>query len=76
MLRHVEEFLKEAPEVAGYSRRTGPSWGSSPNRTRAISSCGLKHDRKRSSEEVIDELRDKMKKANPSWNSSSSLLKT
>ncbi|MFN7929554.1 MAG: efflux RND transporter permease subunit, partial [Blastocatellia bacterium] len=66
VLRHVEEFLKEAPEVAGYSRRTGAELGpliTEPNTGDFL--VRLKHDRKRSSEEVIDELRDKMKESEP-----------
>ncbi len=66
VLRHVEEFLKEAPEVAGYSRRTGAELGpliTEPNTGDFL--VRLKRDRQRSSEQVVDELRDKIKATEP-----------
>ena len=66
VLRHLEEFLKEAPEVAGYSRRTGAELGpliTEPNTGDFL--VRLKPERKRSSEEVIEELRDKLKESEP-----------
>ncbi|MBS1788676.1 MAG: efflux RND transporter permease subunit [Acidobacteria bacterium] len=66
VLRHVEEFLKEAPEVAGYSRRTGAELGpliTEPNTGDFL--VRLKRDRHRSSEEVIEELRDQIKESEP-----------
>ncbi|MBI1763884.1 MAG: efflux RND transporter permease subunit [Acidobacteria bacterium] len=66
VLRHVEEFLKEAPEVAGYSRRTGAELGpliTEPNTGDFL--VRLKRDRKRESEEVIEEVRDKIKEKEP-----------
>ncbi|MBP6824549.1 MAG: efflux RND transporter permease subunit [Acidobacteria bacterium] len=66
VLRHVEEFLKESPEVAGYSRRTGAELGpliTEPNTGDFL--VRLKRDRKRSSEEVIEEVRDKIKESEP-----------
>jgi multidrug efflux pump subunit AcrB len=66
VLRHVEEFLKEAPEVAGYSRRTGAELGpliTEPNTGDFL--IRLKRDRSRSSEEVIEELREKIRTSEP-----------
>ncbi len=66
VLRHVEEFLQAAPEVAGYSRRTGAELGpliTEPNTGDFL--VRLKRDRKRSSEEVIEELREKIKSSEP-----------
>lgn len=66
VLRHVEEFLKEAPEVAGYSRRTGAELGpliTEPNTGDFL--VRLKRGRRRSSEEVIEELREKIKSSEP-----------
>lgn len=66
VLRHVEEFLKESPEVAGYSRRTGAELGpliTEPNTGDFL--VRLKRGRRRSSEEVIEELRDKIKESEP-----------
>jgi multidrug efflux pump subunit AcrB len=65
-LNHVESFLKETPEVGNYSRRTGAQLGlflTEPNSGDLL--IRLKRDRKRSSEEVISELRDKIAEAEP-----------
>jgi multidrug efflux pump subunit AcrB len=66
VLNHVESFLKETPEVSNYSRRTGAQLGlflTEPNSGDLL--IRLKRDRKRSSEEVISELRDKIAEAEP-----------
>jgi CzcA family heavy metal efflux pump len=66
VLNHVESFIKETPEVSNYSRRTGAQLGlflTEPNRGDLL--IRLKRDRKRSSEEVIGELRDKIAEAEP-----------
>ncbi len=66
VLRHVEEFLKEAPEVAGYSRRTGAELGpliTEPNTGDFL--VRLKRGPRRESEEVIDEIRGKIKESEP-----------
>lgn len=66
VLRHVEEFLKESPEVAGYSRRTGAELGpliTEPNTGDFL--VRLKRGRRRSSEDVIEELRGKIKESEP-----------
>jgi CzcA family heavy metal efflux pump len=66
VLNHVESFLKETPEVSNYSRRTGAQLGlflTEPNSGDLL--IRLKRDRKRSSEEVIEELRDKIEESEP-----------
>jgi CzcA family heavy metal efflux pump len=67
MLRHVEDFLKETPEVESYSRRTGLELGlfvTEPNK--GDFAVKLKPDHKRSTEEVEAELRKKIEEAEPS----------
>ena len=66
MLRHVEELLLKTPEVEGYSRRTGLEMGlfvTEPNT--GDFAVKLKPDHKRSTEEVISELRDEIKESEP-----------
>src|SRR5215468_9067280 len=66
VLNHVELFLKETPEVSNYSRRTGAQLGlflTEPNTGDPL--IRLKRDRERSSEEVISDLRKKIKEAEP-----------
>jgi multidrug efflux pump subunit AcrB len=66
MLRHVEEMLKETPEVESYSRRTGLEMGlfvTEPNT--GDFAVKLKPDHKRSTEEVIAELRDQIAESEP-----------
>ncbi len=65
-LRHIQQFLKETPEVESYSRRTGARLAlaiAEPNTGDFL--VKLKRDRKRSVEEVADELRQKINKAEP-----------
>jgi multidrug efflux pump subunit AcrB len=66
MLRHVEEMLKQTPEVESYSRRTGLQLGLSitePNTGDFL--VKLKDNRKRSTEEVTDDLRGQIESSEP-----------
>lgn len=66
MLRHVEQILASAPEVESFSRRTGARLAlaiAEPNTGDFL--VKLRPDRKRSTEEVIDELREKIQAAEP-----------
>ena len=67
MLTHVEELLKETPEVESWSRRTGLQLGLSitePNTGDFL--VKLKQKRSRTTEEVTDELRGKLETSEPS----------
>ncbi|MFP5264969.1 MAG: efflux RND transporter permease subunit [Blastocatellia bacterium] len=67
ILKHVERMLEETPEIESYSRRTGLQLGLSitePNTGDFL--VKLKADRKRSTEEVIDDLRKEIAAAEPS----------
>lgn len=66
VLRHIEQFLTETPEVESYSRRTGARLAlaiAEPNTGDFL--IKLKKSRKRSLDEVTDELRDKIKQSEP-----------
>ncbi|HYV12636.1 MAG TPA: efflux RND transporter permease subunit [Pyrinomonadaceae bacterium] len=66
MLQHVEELLMKTPEVESYSRRTGLEMGlfvTEPN-TGDIA-VKLKPDHKRSTQEVIGELRGEIAESVP-----------
>jgi CzcA family heavy metal efflux pump len=66
MLQGVEELLMKTPEVESYSRRTGLEMGlfvTEPNK--GDFAVKLKPGHKRSTEEVISELRDQIKKSQP-----------
>ncbi len=66
VLRHVEQMLKETPEVESYSRRTGLQLGLSitePNTGDFL--VKLKDKRARSTEEVESDLRDEIEKSEP-----------
>ena len=66
MLRHVEEMLMETPEIESYSRRTGLEMGlfvTEPNT--GDFAVKLKPDHKRSTDEVIGELRDQIAESEP-----------
>jgi CzcA family heavy metal efflux pump len=66
MLQHVEEMLLKTPEIESYSRRTGLEMGlfvTEPNT--GDFAVKLKPGHKRSTKEVIAELRDKIKEAEP-----------
>ncbi|MCC6696071.1 MAG: efflux RND transporter permease subunit [Candidatus Hydrogenedentes bacterium] len=69
MLRHVEQILQGTPEVESYSRRTGARLAlaiAEPNTGDFL--VKLRPDRARSTEEVIDELREKVQAAEPALN--------
>ena len=66
MLRHVENILRETPEVESYSRRTGARLAlaiAEPNTGDFL--VKLRPERSRGTEEVIDELRGKIEAAEP-----------
>jgi multidrug efflux pump subunit AcrB len=66
VLRHIEQFLQETPEVESYSRRTGARLAlaiAEPNTGDFL--VKLKRDRKRSLEQVTDELRGKIVRSEP-----------
>lgn len=66
MLRHVEEILLNTPEVESFSRRTGARLAlaiAEPNTGDFL--VKLRPNRKRPTEEVIDELREKIQAAEP-----------
>lgn len=67
MLRHVEELLKETPEVESYSRRTGLQLGLSitePNTGDFL--VKLKRGHARATEEVTADLRKQIESSEPS----------
>src|SRR5207248_10016658 len=66
VLKHVENILMETPEVESYSRRTGARLAlavAEPHTGDFL--IKLKADRKRSVEEVKDELREEIHAAEP-----------
>jgi CzcA family heavy metal efflux pump len=66
MLKQIEELLLKTPEVDSYSRRTGLEMGlfvTEPNT--GDFAVKLKPGHKRSTEEVIAELRDEIKESEP-----------
>jgi multidrug efflux pump subunit AcrB len=66
MLRHVEELLKQIPEVESYSRRTGLQLGLSitePNTGDFL--VKLKDKRSRSTDEVTEALRGEIESSEP-----------
>lgn len=66
MLLHVEEMLKDTPEVESYSRRTGLQLGlaiTEPNTGDFL--VKLKSSHKRSTEEVTDDLRQQIEATEP-----------
>jgi len=67
ILKHVEEMLKDSPEVESYSRRTGLQLGLSitePNTGDFL--VKLKPSRTRRTEAVIDDLRGQIESSEPS----------
>jgi multidrug efflux pump subunit AcrB len=67
ILRHVEDMLKETPEVESYSRRTGLQLGlavTEPNTGDFL--VKLKSSRQHSTEAVKDELREAIESSEPS----------
>lgn len=66
MLRHVEEMLKETPEVESYSRRTGLELGlfiTEPNSGDFL--VKLKPNHARPTDEVKDDLREQIESSEP-----------
>jgi CzcA family heavy metal efflux pump len=66
ILRHVEEMLKDTPEVESYSRRTGLQLGLSitePNTGDFL--VKLKQNRTRATEAVSDDLRGQIEESEP-----------
>jgi len=66
MLRHIEQILRQTPEVESFSRRTGARLAlaiAEPNTGDFL--VKLKRNRKRSTEAVIEELRAKCNAAEP-----------
>ena len=66
ILKNIEQMLKDTPEVESYSRRTGLQLGlfiTEPNTGDFL--VKLKPDRKRSTEEVKDDLRKEIAEAEP-----------
>jgi CzcA family heavy metal efflux pump len=66
VLRHIEQFIKETPEIESYSRRTGARLAlaiAEPNTGDFL--IKLKKDRKRSLEDVTSELRRKVVSSEP-----------
>ncbi|HEY7183399.1 MAG TPA: efflux RND transporter permease subunit, partial [Blastocatellia bacterium] len=66
VLRHIEQFLKETPEVESYSRRTGAQLGlllTEPNTGDFL--IKLKRERSRTTDEVIAALRQRIAVAEP-----------
>jgi multidrug efflux pump subunit AcrB len=67
MLRHIENILMQTPEVESYSRRTGLEMGlfvTEPNT--GDFAVKLKPGHKRSTQDVIAQLRGEIKKSEPS----------
>ena len=67
MVSHIEQMLREIPEVESTSRRTGLELGLAAvtEANRGDIAVKLKSKRDRSGEEIISELRDKVAKAEP-----------
>ena len=66
LLQHVENLLKETPEVESYSRRTGLELGfliTEPNSGDFL--IKLKPNRKRSTEDITSELREAIESSEP-----------
>jgi hydrophobe/amphiphile efflux-1 (HAE1) family protein len=67
MMRHVEQLIREVPEVESYSRRTGLELGlfiTEPNKGDVA--VKLKQGHARATEEVISDLRAEVEKSEPS----------
>jgi CzcA family heavy metal efflux pump len=66
VLRHIEQFIRETPEIEGYSRRTGARLAlaiAEPNTGDFL--IKLKKNRTRGLEEVTSELRQKVASSEP-----------
>ena len=67
-IRKVEKLVADTPEVASFSRRTGSELGlfaTEPNKGDLLVRLKPRRERRRSAEEVIDELREKVHEAAP-----------
>ncbi|HEY0566407.1 MAG TPA: efflux RND transporter permease subunit, partial [Terriglobales bacterium] len=66
-LHHIEQILQSTPEVESISRRTGLQLGLAAvtEANRGDFTVKLKPNRSRSSEEIIDDLRGKIREAEP-----------
>ncbi len=67
-LRAIEDVLKETPEIAAYSRRTGSELGlfaTQQNSGDILVRLKPRGERDHSAEEIIDDLRDKLAEAAP-----------
>src|SRR5215813_1141738 len=67
VLNHVERIIRETPEVESTSRRTGLQLGIFPvtEPNTGDFTVKLREDRKRGIDDVISEVRDKIKKSEP-----------
>ncbi len=66
ILQHIERMIEDSPDVESYSRRTGLELGlfiTEPNSGDFL--VKLKPDRKHSTEEVTDELREEIESSEP-----------
>lgn len=66
MLREIEKLIVKVPEVESYSRRTGTQMGfyiTEPNRGDYL--IELKKDRKKTTEEVIADIRQQVERSQP-----------
>jgi CzcA family heavy metal efflux pump len=67
VITHIEKILRATPEVENTSRRTGLQLGLAQvtEANTGDISVKLRRDRKRTGEQVIEEVRDKIKRAEP-----------
>ncbi|MDT8067240.1 MAG: efflux RND transporter permease subunit [Terriglobia bacterium] len=67
ILNHIEQMIRETPEVQGFSRRTGLELGLAAvtEANRGDFAVKLKQKRSRSTDEVIDELRGRVAREEP-----------
>jgi len=67
VLAHIEQMLREIPEVEGFSRRTGLELGLATvtEANRGDFAVKMKQKRSRSTEEVVDELRARIAREEP-----------
>ncbi|HEY0782600.1 MAG TPA: efflux RND transporter permease subunit, partial [Thermoanaerobaculia bacterium] len=67
-IRKVERLLQETPEVAAFARRTGAELGlfvTAPNKGDILVRLKPRDQRRRSADEIIDDLRGKVRAALP-----------
>ena len=66
MMRHIEQILRETPEVESYSRRTGAELGfaaTEPNTGDFL--VKLRPDRQKTTEEVVETIREQVESSEP-----------